>query len=640
MRLWRRFPASSIGRTFSSTQHLRHTISNTVYNEFLITERDYHKEILEEAVRKHPLNPRDVPAQKPGEDKAPIPVPSGNIVSAEVAKRHAQRTQQPTPPPSPKPVEPTPPVPPAKGQTVAQTQEPTVTHPRTPSAQPEPPKPSNPVSTPTAANPEPSPPKSVPKPSAKPAAMINSNRAAEIQQQANATDDKKHVCSLCGKSFRLLLALEHHMTTKHGATAPPTPATTTSTTTTTTIPTPQSTASAPVSKTPPPKINIQSEPVQQEEPVSPATASTAAASSYDRTATKELQNTLLALWDTIGEEKLGAQFVKSKHYTPEEVKKYAESIRGSVRDASESGTVDDTPPIQPIATPVSINTTQQNSANIAPPNTYPPEGNPNVIQVNPFANLSTTAPPGSGAFNPFEAMANISTAMFDSSLPVAPGGNATSTTEATGLSSELSQTDEKRFQCSICGKAFKTQVGLSGHYEAKHPGQAVGTATSVAGKHAINVNLENIPAYVPTPVDMSKIPGQGTSEADPKAALLAEELKNATVTLEQDIVVHARSYTNITVSGVVCDITTGYSGLIPVTQFGIIVDNGDSEPETIIVRAYGSSLAKKMQSSLADGQIVLVLGLLRLNPVPLGNRCYHNPYVTVSDATGTIVPLL
>ena len=77
-------------RSFAATPTYRN-VSNTIYDEFLVTERDHKKSILEEAHRKHPLNPIDVPPQAPGDDKAPIPVPSGNIVSAEAAKRHVER---------------------------------------------------------------------------------------------------------------------------------------------------------------------------------------------------------------------------------------------------------------------------------------------------------------------------------------------------------------------------------------------------------------------------------------------------------------------------------------------------------------------------------------------------------------------
>ncbi|KNH07448.1 RNA editing complex protein MP63 [Perkinsela sp. CCAP 1560/4] len=568
---------------------LANDISNNVYNDFLVSETDYGKKLIEEACAKHPLNPKEVPRQRPGEDLAPIPVPNDTMLT------HGARRQE------------------VKTSNQA-------------------------ISTPKLSNSEVLK-KEVGAHSEKaasfkrPVVPINSLRSAEIQQQASLSDDKKYKCHLCGKQFRVLLALKNHMVIRHdGAevqlssdSAPSAPANASA----------GQMASKQSSTKAPPNISL-----KRMETFSLETTSD------ERTA---LRSSLLDLWDVLGKEKWGRE--KYKHcriYTEKEIRTLAENTKSGadgIRTAQESG-VRKSSPIQPKPIP-----------------SYVPSQSTPINDPKPIAERSpSTASLPPGTFNPFASLASedgTPSPIFEkSSATVTPDASAPTPGKAPV---EIMVDGEKKYQCTICGKAFKTQIGLTGHFENKHPGQATGVissgTTTDGGKHAIPVNLEDIPAYVPTPVDMSKFPGQGTGDVDPKAAALAEELRNTTVSLEQDVVVHARACTNITLSGIVVEMQSGYQGLIPVLQFYLLVEKAEHArtvercgtqdvertvhpPETIVIRVYGSTLVKRAQTSIREGNLVLVMGLLKLNPVPLGNRSYNNPYVTVSDGGGAVLTLV
>ena len=373
---------------------------------------------------------------------------------------------------------------------------------------------------------------------------------------------------------------------------------------------------------------------------------TASIVGYDPAVSEELRSSLLSLWDELGTTRWGAgtrKFQRVRVYTMEEIKGFAERARGGtvIRSAGESGVAVDPVPLSvtiPSSPASGGGASSASGAGAVGGSAEPPRG-------------ATPA----GPFNPFSPLAGdqgTTPGVFDPTFSAPPGSVESTAASPAGVvpGMDPSLDSEKRFQCTICGKGFKTQLGLTGHYETKHPGQAsaVASAGSTASgskadtpRPTIGINLENIPAYVPTPVDMSKVPGQGASEGDPRAALLAEELKNANVSLEQDVVVHARSYTNITLSGVVCELASGYQGMTPVTQFSLVVDVAEAgvPPECVTIRVYGSTLSKRAQATLREGNLVMVIGLLRLNPVALGSRFYNNPFITVADSGGAVLPL-
>ena len=569
---------------------LGNDISNIAYDDFLVSEVDYGKKIIEEACLKHPLNPREVPRQKPGEDLAPIPVVNDTKLSNEAIQKQKARAeciQAQNAKPQPK-----------DSTQASHSQEKIATVLK------------------------------------KPVAPINSTRSAQIQQQAALGDDKKYKCHLCGKMFRVLLALKNHMVIRHDGAEVQLPAEGEASGNSST-PTPTSATPSPNNISP--RISL---------------------SSIDKSVSTEitskeratLRESLLDMWDSLGKEKWGREkYQHCRFYTEKEIRTLAETAKSGmegIRTAQESGFRQSTQP-RPMA------------AAFNPPKAIPVSNS----KAPPDASTSQSIP--GGTFNPFASLVSddgTPPQIFDTSASTATQNNTPVETQKGKAPVEIIVDGEKKYQCTICGKAFKTQLGLTGHFETKHPGQATGVATSgtttEGGRYAIPINLEDIPAYVPTPVDMSKFPGQGAGEIDPKGAALAEELRNATVSLEQDVVVHARACTNITLSGVVIEMKSGYQGLIPVLQFTLLVEGdvlpqpqGGTEetkqaeqtvhpPETVVVRVYGSALVKRAQTSIREGNLVLVIGLLKLNPVPLGARCYHNPYVTVSDGGGTVLALM
>ena len=587
-RVLSRFWMTRNGLRFMHTSYILHEneISNIAYDDFLVAEVDYGKNIIDEACSKHPLNPKDVPRQKPGEDLAPIPVVNDTKLSKGAMDLQDSRNRSAlhhVPPPQAAAVA-------AKAASIER--------------------------------------KVVPAPanSKKPVSAINQARSEEMQQQAALSDDKKYKCHLCSKMFRALLALKSHMVIRHDGAEVQLPAEDA-------VPAKESKSQDSQAKT---------EPLKQ--PISLSKVQTSNAY-LEPGESASIRASLLEQWDKLGKQKWGDDYKFCRIYTEEEIRTLADNIaqnKESPRTAQESGirernVVEPKPIATSIPEPGSVSET-----NISAEKTSGASSLPHGT-FNPFASLKAD----DGTIAP----------IFDTSASTVASPPAPAT-ENSKPQVEISVDGEKRFQCTICGKAFKTQIGLTGHFETKHPGQATGVTTAGSitegGKYAVPVNLEDIPAYVPTPVDMSKFPGQGTGDVDPKGVALAEELRSTTLSLEQDVVVHARACTNISLSGIVVEMQSGYQGLIPVLQFSLLVENEASMSpaeqeerktdarvgtETFVIRVYGSAQVKRAQASIREGNLVLVIGLVKLNPVALNSRTYNNPYITVSDGGGTVIPL-
>eukprot|EP00760_Papus_ankaliazontas_P035077 PhM_4_TR760/c0_g1_i1/m.39614 len=609
-------------------QQQQMTFNPTQFPTFLRSDVDLHAQIMSEACAKHPMNPTNVPKQRPGEDHAPIPCPSGEVLPDDIARKHAQtRAQQ-----AAKQVK-------ESGGTPAEVAA---------AAAGTPPAPQRPT-----------PPAPAAKPAAKPA-TTPAGRQQQMQSMANsAADDKKFVCSVCNKGFRLAMALEHHMVTKHGGAAAAVPAT----------------PAAPATPAPPkPQAKAPAKPVESvsapaapaAEPATPAAsesgdnvaAAMAASSKFgigvatpgaNKAKVEAFMEELMTQWDDVAQQRIPG-FKPFRAVTADEVMKHATALKAQVVLEKEEERRQAATASAPTAGV---------TANYVPPN-LSTNVTESAATFNPFEALSSVGTVGGTprpdeTFNPFASLVGNAASsgpadaapagLFDSTFdanPAAPADAGGAVGAADSLMSEIMPTEEKKFHCNICGKAFKTQTGLQGHYEAKHPGQQLGSATaSVGEKHVIGVNLENIPAYVPTPVDLSKIPGQGTSEADTRAVMAAEDIRNNIPSLDQDIVVHARTFTNITLSGRVVDVAAGFVGSQPVTQFGIVVD-GEEGPETVTVRTVGAGVNQRVRAVAVEGSQVLVVGLLKLNPVAdttSAGRYYNNPYVCVTEIAGTVTAL-
>ena len=274
--------------------------------------------------------------------------------------------------------------------------------------------------------------------------------------------------------------------------------------------------------------------------------------------------------------------------------------------------------------------------------TVGPDGKP-IADEAPAATPAATSSTGSAA----------AAAAGPAGAPEAPKGTGkTVVTDATDKPAPPVEEDpnKKGFECTICGKAFRLKAALEHHYQAKHnmkmPGtegdstaavsesggtmtttDATTTTTSATG--ATTTVTDSLPAgfqYVQAGQPIDPQPPQYHLEVAPNAPE------------ESEIAAHAHCVNQITLVGVVADVSHGYVFEDPAIQFTIATDfdnppAGEPNKDFHTIRILGDETCSRVKEFIKDGNTVLVNGRLRMVPQfePLTNKYYHFPVVHLHD---------
>ena len=237
--------------------------------------------------------------------------------------------------------------------------------------------------------------------------------------------------------------------------------------------------------------------------------------------------------------------------------------------------------------------------------------------ASPFAASTTPftgfAMPGADGASPFglpmadPTAANMPGALQGSMMSDAPG-------------------EDKRFTCAHCGRAFKSEIGLASHCETKHGIKYEIKAGDGKENKQGKQSIPDLPAYVPTPVDMSA------------TAPFGSDKQKGEVTEWSDIEMfpHAHAFTNITVIGQVKSITKKTKNAL---EFSLRVVDDEGVEEVIPVSARGGQCA--LLQGAAEGTTLLVKGMLRLHPTHDDKQCkyYYDPKVHVDAFAGSLCEL-
>ncbi|KAH8620707.1 hypothetical protein ERJ75_000053000 [Trypanosoma vivax] len=136
-------------------------------------------------------------------------------------------------------------------------------------------------------------------------------------------------------------------------------------------------------------------------------------------------------------------------------------------------------------------------------------------------------------------------------------------------------------------------------------------------------SVPDLPAYVPSPVDLSSTSPFGMTNTC-----------SASWT-ETEIVPHAQCVSNITIVGRVLDVTTAGEDISHVTVF--VEGEQSGEEETVMLCCFGD-VSTLVRNTLKRNAVVFVNGTLRLHPVyeASNNKYYVSPVVHVALPTGTL----
>ncbi|KAH9578177.1 hypothetical protein LSM04_006950 [Trypanosoma melophagium] len=243
------------------------------------------------------------------------------------------------------------------------------------------------------------------------------------------------------------------------------------------------------------------------------------------------------------------------------------------------------------------------------------------FESSPFTGTSPFTVPGMQQASPFTASDVVSPfaqtgSTFPSTFPMTVGvPNIASKTQQDQSASV------PEHECPTCGKKFTTFDGAAMHSKAKH-GIVLEVEKKAKGKHQ-GRNVPDLPAYIPSPVDLSS-----TSPFGMKTAVSASWA-------ETELIPHAQCISNITIVGRVLDITQTLENVSQVTVF--VQGEESGEEETMTLHCSGDINAK-VQDTLKRNATVFVSGTLRLHPVyeATNNKYYMSPVVHVALPTGTL----
>ncbi|KEG13155.1 putative RNA editing complex protein MP63 [Trypanosoma grayi] len=180
---------------------------------------------------------------------------------------------------------------------------------------------------------------------------------------------------------------------------------------------------------------------------------------------------------------------------------------------------------------------------------------------------------------------------------------------------------EQEHECPSCGKKFATFDGAAMHSKAKH-GVVLELEKKEKGKQQ-GRGIPDLPAYIPSPVDLSSTSPFGTK--NPVGASWAET----------ELIPHAQCMSNITILGRVLDVTQTMDSISHVTVF--VQGERNGEEETVTLHCSGE-INRRFKDTLKRNTTVFVSGTLRLHPVyeASNNKYYMSPVVHVALPTGML----
>ena len=248
--------------------------------------------------------------------------------------------------------------------------------------------------------------------------------------------------------------------------------------------------------------------------------------------------------------------------------------------------------------------------------------------ANPFAAAAATAP------NPFGGASSFSTeaakpATPDVAAPSSPFGAPTGASsfadlqqapEAASPVAAAPQEVEKKFSCPVCSKCFKSEFSLSMHSKQRHN---LDLAISSKEKKAKR-KVPDLPAYIPSPVDLTATSVFGREPNQPAARWS-----------EVELIPNVIAATNTTLVGLVREVLA-HGG---VTYIATAVTDVQSGDEDVIVLACDSQIPSL--GDLAVGDEVCAIGTLRLHPTldESVSKYFACPMVHITRASGTITAL-
>lgn len=168
--------------------------------------------------------------------------------------------------------------------------------------------------------------------------------------------------------------------------------------------------------------------------------------------------------------------------------------------------------------------------------------------------------------------------------------------------------------CETCGKAFATEYARAQHNKSKH---GVDVPVKLRKPSSASVQrLPELPAFVPSPVDLASTSPFGVAQA-------VSSWTDVTLHL------HGHSVSNITICGQVLE-STAADGVVTISV-AVVEDDATEEIFTVRCRGLGPDALKRKQ-------FVLVTGSLRMSPThePATNKYYLTPIVHVSPPLGAV----
>ena len=254
--------------------------------------------------------------------------------------------------------------------------------------------------------------------------------------------------------------------------------------------------------------------------------------------------------------------------------------------------------------------------------------------ASPFSSSGSAPSPFTGAASPSPfATSPFEASPFGSSaspFPAFPGfeafGMGLGTFATSDSGKTVSPADEKKFTCSTCSKAFHTEFGLAMHSKQKHNIDI----PLVVKDHKRKERVPDLPAYVPSPVDLA-----GTSPFGAEHTVVAQRWGDV------EVVPHALSVNNITIVGIVSEIDSNAraaEGTLS-TAFATVrvaSDEASDGFDDFVVQCDANSLL-----GLSKGDTVCVVGSIRLHPTldDSSGKYYSVPILHVSEGSGALVSL-
>ena len=235
--------------------------------------------------------------------------------------------------------------------------------------------------------------------------------------------------------------------------------------------------------------------------------------------------------------------------------------------------------------------------------------------------LSTAASPFAAAASPFAASPFT---VADGGVPggdfAGVGASFTAATYAAAVPAAAAATVPSTYKCAICERSFSTHYGLRMHSQAKHSLEIPKEADEARHR-----SVPDLPAYIPSPVDLSMTSPFGSSVPSPAWT-------------EVELTPYAQSISNITVAGRIVDADTSQDGSVVLSVF--VRGTPPVSEEMITVRCSAEAMAS-VGSPFKRGECVFACGNLRLLPVvdETTKKTFASPVVHVTTPSGVVARL-